>query len=593
MLRRLPLLWIVLAAAGAALGATEKQALLVGLGDYPHPAVRDLQAPPHDLELMEALLTSQYGFTPGEITVRRDGQATRAAVLQHLHGLGRALRAQRRRLQHFLFYFSGHGGQVFDVHHDEPTDFEDEVLVLADWDGQPGHLDRGGLLDDELYAALQEIPAQRRWVVLDCCYAGGGARPLAVEESDEGEVKAVVAGGSGGGLGDRPFPAVGGAKGGGPPGLLLDAPAPGMLCLAASRSGEPVRELRRLPGGPRIPISPLTLSLYQRLMRQPARPLGPLWGEVVEDHRRWKLPQCPQLEAGLEEAGGAFLGGPAVWFPRPSVPVLGVVEERVTLGGGAALGLRPGDRLACYAPLDRQLHQPVGTVQVNAAALTQAEGRSLHPFHRIGLFCRAVVTHLRWPPAVPPPGPGPAKQAEPAPSPEGSPEEALPLATLIRCWEPLGDGGSLTVSADRPDGRYRLGEAVRLTLQAPSPRYWLVVSVEPGEVVGLLHPNPWQPGKEPSAALRVLPPEAPVELVAPGPTGFWCVRAFASDHPFECEEGVLAPGGPDELPSVRDPAAFLAALRRFLGGEAGEEGLLSAAGWTTGSVTLEVGESSE
>jgi len=44
---------------------------------------------------------------------------------------------------------------------------------------------------------------------------------------------------------------------------------------------------------------------------------------------------------------------------------------------------------------------------------------------------------------------------------------------------------------------------------------------------------------------------------------------------------------------VRDPAAFLAALRRFLGGEAGEEGLLSAAGWTTGSVTLEVGESSE
>lgn len=105
MWKRTCLLWIVLAAARAASGAAEKQALLVGVGHYPHPAVRDLSAPPHDLELMEALLTTQYGFTPAEITVLRDGGATRAAVLGKLHGWARSLRAQRRTWQHFLILF--------------------------------------------------------------------------------------------------------------------------------------------------------------------------------------------------------------------------------------------------------------------------------------------------------------------------------------------------------------------------------------------------------------------------------------------------------------------------------------------------------
>jgi hypothetical protein len=185
---------MVLVTATMAAGNPTRQALLVGVGRYAHRAVPDLNAPPHDLELIEALLIAQYGFTPPEITTLRDGQATRAAVVQYLANLAHSLQQRRQRLSDFLFYFSGHGDQVYDVNHDEREDFDDEVIVLAGWDGKSERLTRDGLLDDDLYASLTKIPADRRWVLLDCCYAGGGARPLEEEESDEGLPKTVAVG---------------------------------------------------------------------------------------------------------------------------------------------------------------------------------------------------------------------------------------------------------------------------------------------------------------------------------------------------------------------------------------------------------------
>jgi hypothetical protein len=274
------------------------------------------------------------------------------------------------------------------------------------------------------------------------------------------------------------------------------------------------------------------------------------------------------------------------------VPVLGVAEGQATLGGGSALGLRPRDCLACYAVPDLGLRQTVGMVEITRAALAYAEARIVSERHWISPLCRAVVTHLRWPPTAEAAGVGLPKHGTAEESPDETPEaplELLSLPALVHCWDPPGVGSPVDLIADRPDTRYRLGEAVRLTAKAPHPCHWLVVSVEPGDVVTVLYPNPWQSGEQPQAELNLLPPDAPVEIVAQEPVGFWCVRAFASARPFECDAEATSQASPDELATVRDEAAFLAALRRFLGGEtAGKEEILPADGWATASVTLEV-----
>jgi hypothetical protein len=266
----------------------------------------------------------------------------------------------------------------------------------------------------------------------------------------------------------------------------------------------------------------------------------------------------------------------------------------VTLCGAAASGLGPRDRLACYAPQDLSVHQSVGTVEITRTTLTRAEARIMGDRHRIGSLCRAVVTQMRWPSAVEAAGVGLPKHGTAEGSLDEAPEappEPLSLPALVRHWEPLATSFPVELIANHPDARYRLGEAVRLTAKAAQPCHWLVVSLEPGDVVTVLYPNPYQPGEPPQAELHLLPPDAPVEIVAQEPAGFWCVRAFAAPRPFECDAAATSQASPDELATVRDEAAFLEALRRFLGGEtAGEEDILPADGWATTSVTLEVTE---
>lgn len=106
-----------------------------------------------------AALARQKGMTASVLLTRK---ATRAAVLGGLRKAASALRAGDL----FFLSYSGHGGQVKDIDHDE-ADRKDETWCLYD----------GQLIDDELYFALSRFaPGVRILVLSDSCHSGSVTR---------------------------------------------------------------------------------------------------------------------------------------------------------------------------------------------------------------------------------------------------------------------------------------------------------------------------------------------------------------------------------------------------------------------------------
>ena len=110
------ILCLILAAVQAQ--AANKYALLVGIAGYAGPNALD--GPVNDVNKMRQLLIGRLGFPADNITVLRDGQATRQAILNALDDLRRTARAGDVA----LFYYAGHGTvwpDLFSVRQDEAT----------------------------------------------------------------------------------------------------------------------------------------------------------------------------------------------------------------------------------------------------------------------------------------------------------------------------------------------------------------------------------------------------------------------------------------------------------------------------------------
>ena len=166
--------------AGPASAQGRRHALLVGVGDYIHDGVRDLEGPPHDVRSLEQALSRDWGFD--RVTSLVDHEATRAAVLGAIDDLIRDTRPG----DHVFLYFSGHGTSTFEG---------------LDQDGVPGPLARtldpgtGGLLPADIDLASSDAgdvllvgrrdlrPRLARldrdrdvFVVFDACYSGNTVR---------------------------------------------------------------------------------------------------------------------------------------------------------------------------------------------------------------------------------------------------------------------------------------------------------------------------------------------------------------------------------------------------------------------------------
>ena len=151
--------------------AQATHAVLVGINDYvefeDEPG-GDLLGAEHDALAMREVLVERWGLVPANMLVLLGREATkdaiRAAIVDWL-----APRAGPGDLA--IFYFAGHGSQVFDLDGDEP-DGLDETLAPADVLVTSSAND---IRDDEFRAWLSEIRTEVV-VILDSCHSGTATR---------------------------------------------------------------------------------------------------------------------------------------------------------------------------------------------------------------------------------------------------------------------------------------------------------------------------------------------------------------------------------------------------------------------------------
>lgn len=156
-----------------------RRALCIGINQYPTAPLYGCVA---DAETWQATL-QQLGFT--EITILRDQQATRDAILSALTELVTTSRAG----DVVVFQFAGHGTQLPDVGGDEAdgdTPGQDEALC-------PINFASGAfVIDDDIGAILNQIPpGVNVTCFIDCCHSGTISRfgvgvPSAAGASSQG-----------------------------------------------------------------------------------------------------------------------------------------------------------------------------------------------------------------------------------------------------------------------------------------------------------------------------------------------------------------------------------------------------------------------
>lgn len=148
-------------------------ALLVGIDAYPLP-MRRLFGCNRDIDRVHAYLSTSVASDQLSVRQLRDGQATRAAVIDGF----RSHLSQARDGDTALFWFSGHGSHapVWPEHAAiEPTGLM-QTLVCVD-SRRRGVID---LLDKEIDILLGELAARHAHIatVFDCCHAKGMTRSV-------------------------------------------------------------------------------------------------------------------------------------------------------------------------------------------------------------------------------------------------------------------------------------------------------------------------------------------------------------------------------------------------------------------------------
>ena len=301
----------------------EQHAILVGVWDYENPNLQ-LDAPPNDLKLMEAVL-SAHGVTQAQIHILAN--PNKAEIQRKFRELSQRLSPA----DSLLFYFSGHGTQIIDKLGTFPgdeakgryPDRNDEALLPVDADlASP----QTYLLDDELNTLLQELPTRQVSCIIDTCYSGDILREIRLGRPKGTPVTDTPTGIV------QPTQIVSHTED------ILDESADFALLLAAAAYNQVVHELRIPIGGTYLPVSAMTYSLYRRVFSHavPACPdvsgslpmnrdlqdpanqtteaqwhgkltYRQLVQHVQNDHKQWNLAWQPVLEGPENRFDEVFL----------------------------------------------------------------------------------------------------------------------------------------------------------------------------------------------------------------------------------------------------------------------------------------------
>jgi hypothetical protein len=180
-LRLIPALPLMLALSGGVwgLGAQEPErwALIVGVNDYvayEDVASGDLRGAVNDAESVQEVLVERWGFRPENVLLLRDREATRAGIEA---GFTEWLGGKVGPEDLVVFFFAGHGSQVWDEDGDE-IDGLDETIAPADVMVASPEND---ITDDMLGQWIEGLPTDEVVVILDSCHSGTGTRLLGTQ----------------------------------------------------------------------------------------------------------------------------------------------------------------------------------------------------------------------------------------------------------------------------------------------------------------------------------------------------------------------------------------------------------------------------
>jgi hypothetical protein len=153
----------------------DRIAVLIGVNAYADPGIRDLTGAVNDVCLVRQVLVARYGFSPANIVLLTDANATRARILA---AIDRQLLARAGPNSTAVIYYSGHGTQVADLNGDERRDHLDEAIVPSD--GR--RFGTGAIRDDELSVAFRNVAAHISQLVVffDSCHSGDATRSVGV-----------------------------------------------------------------------------------------------------------------------------------------------------------------------------------------------------------------------------------------------------------------------------------------------------------------------------------------------------------------------------------------------------------------------------
>jgi metacaspase-1 len=307
-------------------------AVIVGVSDYANfgPEIGgDLPGARNDARDFRDVLIAQKGFAAENIHMVLDQEATRDRIVSELSTW---LPSVVKPGDLVVFFFAGHGSQMWDTNGDEEDGLDETICPANVVKGDTRH----DIPDDELNAMLKGIPTDNIVVVLDNCHAGSGtravtpfARPRALDRT------ATV---------DVPKPANATTAQTAAP----DATPASVLEIAAAQADEVAvdAEWPGEGGAPSTFNGAFTRSFVRNLWQSPAASYAEVFELTAEDLKRDRFAQRPNIDAGASMDRSSQPAFSAIGVKAGSgealVPVVAVGPQGIELGGGAAAGITAG-----------------------------------------------------------------------------------------------------------------------------------------------------------------------------------------------------------------------------------------------------------
>ncbi len=149
--------------------------------------IKNLNGCLNDVDTISKLFTKYYGFLPGNITILRDQEASRAAILQTFS----QLLAKCRKGDYFVFFYSGHGSYEYESANDNQlrTGKGYRNTILPADIIKPGVPDFNSAELNKIFAAFTDKGVVLT-VITDCCHSATNTRGSTMFEVDSSrEVK--------------------------------------------------------------------------------------------------------------------------------------------------------------------------------------------------------------------------------------------------------------------------------------------------------------------------------------------------------------------------------------------------------------------